>query len=150
MCLAVFFISTIATAQKVTESALQGKWKMTALTTQGVSLDIEKQEVTIPEEMKAQLPPETIQQIETNMKQAAEPLSKSYMLVEKNSIKQVMGPQEENGTFTINDKESKQFLSTTLENGTATEAQIAMIDNKLHITQTDGTQVANFIYTKQQ
>mgnify|MGYP006147715529 CR=1 FL=1 len=150
MCLAICFISTIATAQKITESALQGKWKMTALTTQGVSLDIEKKEVTIPEEMKAQLPPETVQQIEESMKQAAEPLSESYMQVEKGNITHVMGPQQEKGTFKISDKDNKQFLTTTLEDGTSNEAEIAMVGNKLHVTQSDGVQAANFIYTKQQ
>lgn len=148
LCMAICF-STIATAQKVTEKELQGTWKMTALTTQGVHLDIATKKVTIPDEMKSQLPPETVQQIQTNMQQAAEPLSKAFMYVEKNNIRQVMGPQEEKGTFTISDKDSKQYLVTTLADGRASEGEVALKDNKLHVTQTDGTQVANFIYEKQ-
>ena len=123
---------------------------MTALNTQGIHLDIEKKEVTIPEEIKSQLPPENIQQIETNMKQAAVSLNEAYMHIDDNNIRQVMGPQEEKGTFAVTDKDSKQFITTTFENGQSTETEVAMLDsNTLQITQTDGAQVANFMYKKQ-
>lgn len=149
MCLFFCSMTTISNAQKVTEQQLQGSWKMTGLTTQGVHLDIENKTVNIPQEMKSQLPPESIQQIEANMKQAATSLKDSYMRIEQDKITQVAGPQEDSGTFKLVEHDNQQFMDITLSNGQSGQTPIAMIDKKLQVTQSDGTQVVNFLYTKQ-
>lgn len=149
LCLACFFVTAFATAQKVTAKDLEGTWKMTAFNSSGVNLDLATKQVTIAPELESQLDAEAIAGIREGMAQAVEPLSMSSVIFKGNTFTQVLGPDSKNATYTLVDRDNQQHLDLKMEDGTADDATIAIIDKKLHLTQTDGAQQAVFIYTKQ-
>lgn len=102
--MAFCFITVTASAQKVTEKDLQGTWKLTSFNTDGIEIDITTGVVTVSEEVKSQLSPEAIDNIKAGMREVMEPLSMWYVYITGSSIRQAVGPEQEQGTFTIADK----------------------------------------------
>lgn len=141
-------LSTIAFAQKITEKDLQGKWKLASFTAQGITFDIEKGVVTISEEAKAGLPPEAMAQLKDNMDAALEPFKQAFVLFEGNKVKQTMGMDSNEGTFTVIEKDKQQYIHATYSDITD-DAAVLIKDKRLHLTITGDGDDAQMIYTKQ-
>ena len=147
-CLAACLFTTMAFAQKITARELEGNWKMTGFSTQGIGFDLQTQEVIVSPEMKAQLSPEAMTGLKEGMKQAVEPMKASYVNFTGNNLKLVVGPETENGTFTLAEKNGKQVLVVKNADGTSDEVPIAYKDKKLYMTMGDEGQKADFIFMK--
>ena len=148
MCLALCVFTTIASAQKLTQNDLQGTWKMTSFSSEGIHVDVPTEKVTMSKELESQLTAEMKQQIELSVLQSMEALKESFAYFNGNSIRQTMGPQEQAGTFTMKEADGKQFLALTLADGTTEDIAIVMKDKSLHLLQ-GGADGAEFVYVKQ-
>jgi hypothetical protein len=148
LCLFVF-ISAAASAQKVTEKDLQGNWKMTAFNAGGINVDVATEKITLSKEMEGKVTPQQQQQMQAQMAQAMTIFKTSSVSVAGNSFNQTMGQQQQKGTFTLKEKEGKQYLMLTQENGTVEELNVAISGKMLHIGQGDATKGATFVYIKQ-
>ena len=149
LCLAACLCTTLAFAQKLTNKELQGNWKMTGFTSQGIALDFKTQEVTISPEMQAQLSPEAITGIKEGMKQAVGPLSASYLIFKGGTMKLAVGPEAETGDFTLTEKDGKQMLAFKKPDGSTTDLPVVMKDKQLYLTLSDQGQTADFIFRKE-
>lgn len=134
--------------QKITVKELEGTWKMTGFVTQGIGFDLHSQEVILSPEMKAQLNEETIAGIKESMKQAVEPMKGSYVTFTGNTLKLVVGPESEGGSFTMTEKDGKQILKVKGADGTVDDVPIVYKDKKLYMSLGDEGQTADFIFMK--
>lgn len=148
LSLAFCLLTTLASAQKITEKDLQGKWKLASFTADGITFDIEKGAVTISEEAKAGLPPEALAQLKANMDAAIEPFKQAFVIFEGNKVKQTMGTESNEGTFTVIEKDKQQYLHATYGEITD-DAGVIIKDKRLHLTITGDGDDAQMIYTKQ-
>ena len=150
MCLAICMFTSIATAQKVTQKDLQGTWKMTSFIAGGLIVDVPTEKISLKPEVESQLTPEQKKQFNDEMSLAMEMFKESYAYIEGNTIKQTMGGQEQKGTFTIKDKDGKQYLVLT-ENaeGPSEDMLVSIKDKKLYLTQGQESEKAEFVYIKQ-
>lgn len=148
LCLAAFLFSTIAFAQTIKAKELEGSWKMTGFSTQGIGFDLQTQEVTVSPEMKAQLSPEAMAGIKEGMKQAVEPMKSSYVNFTGNNIKLVVGPETETGSFTLAEKSGKQVITVKNADGTTEDIPLVYKDKKLYMSLGDEGQKAEFIFMK--
>jgi hypothetical protein len=148
MCIGVCLFTTMAFAQKLTQKDLQGTWKMTAFSSEGISVDVTTEKFTLSKELEAQATPEIKQQIELGILQAMEALKESYAYFDGNNLRQTMGPQEQKGTYTLKEADGKQLLTIALPDGTSEEIVIAMKDKHLYMVQ-GGADGAEFVYIKQ-
>lgn len=136
-------LSTLAFAQKITEKDLQGKWKLTYFTADGITFDVEKDLLTISDEAKETIPPNAIAQL----KESLEPFKEAFAIFEGNKVTQTMSTESNTGTFTIVEKDKQQYLRATY-NGVADDAGVAIKDKKLHLTITGDGDDAVMIYSK--
>lgn len=142
-------LTTVATAQKVTEKELQGNWKLAGLNANGITLDMKTETVTISEELKAQLTPDMITQINDGMKQAVTPLKNSSTVFTGSNVKQIIAGQEKSGTYTVASKDNVQSISYKWSDGTTTEEEVSLKDKQLLLTKSQQGQSAVFIYSKE-
>jgi hypothetical protein len=142
-------LTTVASAQKLTDKDIQGTWKLSSFDAGQLKVDIATEKITLSPEIEAQMTPESKQQMEAGMAQAMEMFKESYAYVEGKNLRQTMGPQEQKGTFEIAFKDNKNVLTLTQADGTKEDITIAMVDKKLVLTQTEGGSAAIFTYTKQ-
>lgn len=142
-------LTTVATAQKIAEKDLQGDWKLTALNANGVSLDIKTGTVVISEELKSQLTPDLITQINDGMKQAVEPLKNSSTSFTGANVKQTIAGQEKSGTYVITSKDNVNTITFKWSDNTTTDAEISVKDKKIHLSKSEQGQSAEFIFSKE-
>ncbi|MHA3787636.1 hypothetical protein ACX0HA_05435 [Flavobacterium hauense] len=147
--LAIFLISISTSAQKkITDKDLQGNWKLAGYNQNGVTLDVNTGTVTISQEMKNQISPDMMSQIDESVKQILEPLRASKVTFSGNSIEQNMGGQERNGTYSIKDKDGHQIMTTSWSDSTTTETTVWIKDTQLYIFKYEQGQSAEFVFTK--
>lgn len=148
LSVAFCFLTTLACAQKITEKDLQGKWKLASFNAQGVTFDVEKGAINISDEAKQMLPPEALEQLKGSADAALESFKMAYVIFDANKVTQTMGPESNEGTFTIIEKDKEQYLHATYGDMTD-DAGIAIKDKRLHITITGDGDDAVMIYTKE-
>jgi len=149
LCLALCLFTTIASAQKITAKTLQGKWMLTAFESEGIFFDLAKNDVIIPDEIKSQIPPEQLEQAKTGMLASMSTLKGSYMLIADSNFTATLGQELTKGTYTLTEKDKKQFMIITMEGEGPDETEVLMKDNKLHLIQyTNGVKEGELIYTK--
>jgi len=145
---ALSLLSVSAIAQKLTDKDLQGNWKLSGFNHNGVNLNVLTGDVVISEDMKAQLSPEMMSQIDESVKEVIEPLRLSNVTFAGNSIMQNMGGQEKNGTYTIKDKDGHQVMTTSWNDTTTSETTVWMKNQQLYIFKYEQGQSAEFVFTK--
>jgi hypothetical protein len=137
--------TTIASAQKITNKDLQGNWTLLGFESGPIYFDLVKKDIVVPAELKAQIPPEA----DAQMRAALPMLEGSYMEVKDNKITMTLGPDGEDGTFVLTEKDGKQIMTITFEDTTTDDSEIFMKDKQLHLVQyTDGVKEAEFVYAK--
>lgn len=141
-------MSVSAIAQKITDKDLQGSWKLTGFNQNGITLDLATGTVTVSEEMKAQLSPEMMGQIDESVKQVLEPLRASNVTFTGQSIMQNMGGQEKSGTYTIKESDGRQIMTTLWTDNTNSETTVWIKDQQLYIFRYEQGQSAEFVFTK--
>lgn len=146
--LALCLITVSAIAQKLTDKDLQGSWKLAVFNHNGVNVNVSTGAVTISEEMKSQLSPEMMSQIDESVKEVLEPLRASNVTFTGNSIMQNMGGQEKNGTYTIKDKDGHQVMTTAWSDATTSETTVWIKDNQLYIFRYEQGQSGEFVFIK--
>lgn len=137
-----------ASAQKLSNTDLQGEWKLSALDNNGAHVDIISGEITISPELKTQLTPDMISQISDGLKQSITKLKVSDVVFTGNNVKQNMAGKEKKGTFTIMEQEGKQHASFNWDNNTTSESSIWIKNKQLHIQKFEQGQIFEFIYNK--
>lgn len=144
-CLALCLFTTIASAQKITQKDLQGNWTLLGLESGPVYFDLVKKDIIIAAEIKGQMPPEALAEMRT----ALAMLEGSYLEVKDNNLTMTLGVEGENGTFVLTEKDNKQIITVTFENGTADDSEIFIKDKQLHIAQyANGQKESEFVYVK--
>lgn len=147
--LVAFCLTTVASAQKLTEKDIQGTWKMVSLDAPQMKIDVATEKIVLSPEMEAQMTPEMKQQMEAGMAEAFEVFKESYAYVEGKNLRQAMGPEERKGTFVIAQKDGKNVMTFTTADGTSEEIIVALADKKLSLTLSGGGESATFTYVKQ-
>lgn len=146
--MALCLITVSAIAQKISDKDLQGSWKLSGFNHNGVNVDVATGAVKIPEDMKSQLSPEMMSQIDDSVKEVLEPLRASNVTFTGNNVMQNMGGQEKNGTYTIKDKDGHQVMTTSWSDTTTSETTVWMKNQQLYIFRYEQGQSAEFVFTK--
>jgi hypothetical protein len=141
------FLPLIVSAQKVTMENLQGTWKLSTYSVQGVSIDVETGTISASKETETRTSPAFLAQIKENIKQYAEPIKTSYIYITGNNIRKIIADIVNDGPFTLKEKNGKQFIDANYDNGTTGQMAVNMIDGKPHIT--EARTQKEFIYTRQ-
>ncbi len=141
-------ICSVASAQKVSEKDLQGSWKLAAFNASGIYLDLATGLVTVSEELKSQLTPDIMEQINEGMKQATEQLKNSTTVFSGNTVEQKIGGKEKKGTYTLKDEAGMQTLTATWGDATTSEMVVFVKDNQLHLSKSEQGQSAELIFNK--
>jgi hypothetical protein len=142
-------ISATASAQKLTDKDIQGTWKLAALEASGMVIDVVKEKVTLPPETEAMLTEEQKAEMNAGMAQAMEMFRESFAKIEGKNLTQNLGPEEQKGTFVMAQKEGKNVITLTQEDGTTKEIIVSIVDKKLRLEENEGGAAAVFVYTKQ-
>lgn len=142
------FLFTTVSAQKLTNTDLQGEWKLSALDNNGAHVDIKSGEITISTELKTQLTTDMIEQLSEGLKQSISKLRVSDVVFTGNNVKQNMAGKEKKGTFALKEQEGKQYAAFNWDNNTASESFIWIKNKQLHIQKSEQGQVFEFIYSK--
>ncbi|RWX03823.1 hypothetical protein [Flavobacterium cerinum] len=124
----------LASSQKISEQELQGNWKLTALNTAGITLDVASGKIFSSKENDVTIPPDALAIIKDNIKQYGESLKNSYITITGSDIKQTMDDKTKFGSFTIKDYKKIQLISTTYNDGTTSEVPVKIVNGKLCIT----------------
>lgn len=146
---ALCFFTTLASAQKVTEKDLQGKWKLTYFIANGVTFDIVKEKVTISDEAKSMMSADIFQQLQNHPSEAIEPFKAAYADFDKGKLKQIMGADVTECVYTIIEKDGQQFVHVTYADGASDDTGIVIKDKQLYLTITGNGDDAQMIYSKQ-
>jgi hypothetical protein len=141
-------LTMAASAQKVTQENLQGTWKLAAFNTSGIYLDLATGLVTISDELKSQLTPEMMTELNNSMKEGVEALRPSKVVFTGNNVDQNIAGQEKKGTFEIKDVNGEQHLISTYSDGTPSDTTIFIKDKQLHISKSEQGQSAELIFNK--
>ncbi len=144
-----FCLTTVASAQKLTEKDIQGTWKLVSLEAAGMKIDVPTEKVTFSPEMQAQMSPELQQQAQAEIGGAMEMFKESFAYIEGKSMRQAMGPEEAKGTFEIAQKDGKSVMTYTMDDGVVEEIAVSMVDKKLTLSMNDEGTSTVLIYTKQ-
>lgn len=139
---------TTVSAQKLTNTDLQGEWKLSALDNNGAHVDITSGEITISTELKTQLTPDMVEQLSSGLKQSITKLRVSDVVFTGNAVKQNMAGKEKKGIYTLKEQEGKQYAAFNWDNNTTTESFIWIKNKQLHIQKSEQGQVFEFIYSK--
>lgn len=146
---ALCLFTTVASAQKITEKDLQGKWKLDYFNADGVIFDVVKGKVTISEETKKQMPPETVEQMENNPEAVIEPFKSAYVVFNNNNFEQTMGSDSSGGIYTLVEKDKQTFMNIAFQDGITDSSTLLIKDNKLHITITGEGDNILMIYSRE-
>lgn len=141
-------LTSIAFAQKITDKDLQGTWKLAAFSTEGIYMDMISGTVTLSEELKAELTPNLLKQLNENLKQAIEVLKSSNTNFSGNTIKQNRKGDEKSGTFIIKDINNKQQILITFNDSSSSTHEIAIKDEKLYLKEFDQREFIDYIYIR--
>ncbi|MNK01422.1 hypothetical protein D3C87_192210 [compost metagenome] len=141
-------ISTVVSAQKITEKDLQGTWKLAAFNAGGIYLDMSTGLASISDELKSQLTPDEVTELNESMKQGIEPLKTSSISFTGTTVKQSIGGQIKNGTYAIKDINGEQHILSTYADGTTSDTAISIKDKKLYISKSEQGQTAELIFNK--
>lgn len=141
-------ISTVATAQKVTEKNLQGTWNIAVFDAGGIYINMATDAITLSEELKSQLTPDMMTELDKNMKEGLPILKLSNITFTGNTIKQNIAGEEKSGTFIIKDLDGKQHIVYTYTDGTTSDTIIAIKDKKLHLSKVDQDGSLELIFNK--
>ncbi|AWH83767.1 hypothetical protein HYN59_00955 [Flavobacterium album] len=142
-------LTTVASAQKLTEKDIQGTWKLASLEAGGMKIDVVAEKINLSPEQEAKMTPEMKQQMEAGMAQAMEMFKESYAYIDGKNLRQTMGPEEQKGTFVLANKDGKNIITLTKDDGTTEEITVSIVDKKLHLVQSGEGASADFTYTKQ-
>lgn len=137
LCAAALLFTTVGFAQKITGKDLEGNWKMTTFTTQGITFNLETEKVMLTPEMQEQIGQEGLAALQEGMKQSLEPIKTSYINFKGTAIKLSMGTETESGVYTLIEKNGTQVLSVKSPDGEITEMPVSIKDKKLNITMDD-------------
>ena len=141
-------VTALSFAQKVTKENLQGTWQIVAidiLNTEGVYIDLVKDEVTFSDAIKSQATNEILEQVRSEFAPAIPVFKQVTMIVNNNEFTQSMPGQAEKGSYTFSEEGTVQFMLLNFENGTNDKVKISFKENLLYIdTSTDGI----FVYKK--
>lgn len=141
-------LSILASAQKITEKDLQGKWNLAVLTTEGIHMDMITGVATLSEELKSELTPNILNQLNENMKQGIAILKSDTTLITGNAIKQYRNQYEKNGTFIIKDTDGKQYIQITFKDGSTVNPEVFIKEHKLHLIEINPRETMEYIYLK--
>lgn len=141
-------LTTVASAQKITASDLQGNWKLATFSTEGIFLDIISGEVILSNELKSELTPSLLEQLNDNMKQGIEVLKSSYMIFTGNSVKQNKPGNEKNGTFIIKEINEKQHILITFNDGSTYIPEVVIKNQQLYLTEIEQGEMIHYIFSK--
>ncbi len=140
--------TAISFAQKLTDKNLQGTWNVVAvdlLETEGIYLDLIKEDVVFSEEVKSQAPAETLEQAKASMAPTITMLKEMKMIITGNNVQQFIPGEEVNGVYTLVNENNKQMLKITYSDDTEDFVEVYMKEDKLYI---DLEQDGLFIYKK--
>lgn len=141
-------ITVPAIAQKITDKDLQGNWKLAGYNQNGITVNIATGAITVSEEMKLQISPEMMSQLNESVKQILEPLRASNVTFTGNSIQQNMGGQQKSGTYTIKDSDGRQVMTATWSDNSSSETSVWIKDKQLYIFRYEQGQSAEFVFDK--
>ncbi|MEL1245420.1 hypothetical protein AAEO56_14190 [Flavobacterium sp. DGU11] len=144
-----FCLTTVASAQKLTDKDIQGTWKLASLEAAGNKIDVVAGKIILSPEQEAKMTPEMKQQMEAGMAQAMEMFQESYAYIDGKTLRQTMGPEEQKGTYVLANKDGKNIITLTKEDGTTEEITVSIVDKKLHLVQAGEGASADFAYTRQ-
>jgi hypothetical protein len=113
--LMLLFVLTIVSgasfAQKLTEKHVSGEWYMKAFHMSGVYFDFAKDSIALDPELKSQIAPDKMTAVIQDIKQRLKPFSRGYLKIGADgSYKQILMGDSATGTYTIVEKDSKQYL----------------------------------------
>ena len=140
--------TAISFAQKLTDKNLQGTWNVVAvdlLETEGIYLDLIKEDVVFSEEVKSQAPAETLEQAKASMAPTITMLKEMKMIITGNNVQQFIPGEEVSGVYTLVNENNKQMLKITYSDDTEDFVEAYMKEGKLYI---DLEQDGLFIYKK--
>lgn len=146
--LAVCLLSASAMAQKITPKDLQGNWTLSGFNQNGVTVDVATGTVSVTEEMKTQISPDMMSQIDESIKNVLEALRASNVTFTENNIKQNMGGKEKTGTYTIKDSDGRQLMNASWNDNTKSETVVWIKDKQLYIFKYEQGQSAEFVFKK--
>ena len=148
LCLAFCMTTTLAFSQKVTKENLQGNWKIVAidiLNSEGIYIDLIKEEVEFSENIKSQATDEELNMVKTEFKGTMEMLKQTTMSIDSDSFTMTVGTDLQKGKYNLAEKDGKQIILLTFDNGIEDNARTYFKDNLFYIdTTTDGI----FVYKK--
>lgn len=137
----------LASSQKISEQELQGNWKLTTLTISGITLDVASGKIYSSKETEITTPPNAFATIKESIKQYGGSLRNSYIYINGNTIKQIMGDITKTGSFTLKDYRKIQLIFTKYDDETTSEVPIKIVNEKLYITNPKNKQ--ELIYSKE-
>lgn len=146
--LSVCLISLNGFAQKITTKELEGNWKLAGYNQNGINVEVATGVVTVSPELKNQVSPEMMSQIDESVKQLLEPLRASNVTFTNNTVVQNMGGKTKNGTFVIKDKDGHQVMTTSWSDQTTSETSVWIKDKQLYIFKYEQGQSAEFVFNK--
>lgn len=141
-------LTTAASAQEITERDLQGDWKLAAFSTEGMYLDMISGAVILSDELKSELTPNLLKQLNDNMKQGIEVLKSSSMIFRDNSVKQNKLENEKNGTFIIKEINTKQHVLITFNDGSTYTPEIVIKNQQLYLTEIEQGEMVHYVFGK--
>ncbi|MFD2603057.1 MULTISPECIES: hypothetical protein [Flavobacterium] len=144
----ICLISLSGFAQKITSKELEGNWKLAGYNQNGITVDVATGAITVSPELKNQISPEMMSQIDQSFKQLLEPLRASNVTFTNNNVVQHMAGKTKNGTFVIKDKDGQQVMTTSWSDQTTSETSVWIKDKQLYIFKYEQGQSAEFVFNK--
>jgi len=139
--------TAIAMAQ-TTAKTLQGTWKIDAIQTAEVYYELATGKLTIDPAATADQPmaPEDLAMAEDMMKTQLEPFASNFIQFNDSKIIIKFGTEQREGTYTIKEKDGKQYIEATYGTGGVKEIEFTLKDKFLSIIQTAEGKEGKMIY----
>lgn len=134
MIFAFCLVSFTASAQKITEKDLEGKWNVTRVEAPTITLDYEKGTVELSPELQAMVPPEQLEEIRKTMA-GPEGTGKPIMEFAGGKMTYTMEGEREEKAYTLQYKDGKDVLNFENEEGLYIE--VSLSDGILHFVSFD-------------